>query len=160
MKIEKNILLWIVVALCSLPSAASDRDRFAGTWKLVSIADTRPARETQWAKFGARPQGYIMYDRTGHMCVQIMDPDRRKWKTIDPAYVPSSDELNATVAGYAAYCGRYDVNEKEKFVVHHVELELVPNSVGEDRKRQYRFHGDRLDLTPAPGLTLTWEKLK
>ncbi|HEV2113080.1 MAG TPA: lipocalin-like domain-containing protein [Terriglobales bacterium] len=160
MKTRKHALIPLIFLAGSVLAAASDRDRFVGTWKLVSISDSRANYQKEWLQFGSHPKGYIMYDRTGHMCVQIIDPDRPKWKSAEPNTVPSADELNTAAAGYAAYCGRYDVNEKQKYVVHHVELELVPNSVGEDRRRGYRLYRDRLDLTPEPGRTLTWEKIK
>ena len=150
----------LVTCLMTLPSLAADRDKFIGTWKLVSIEDHSPDRATSRFQFGPHPIGYIMYDRSEHMCVQIVDPDRAKWVSAEETYRPTESELRSAADGSVAYCGRYEVNQKEKFVVHHVELEFVPNEIGADRKRQYRFSGNRLELSPTPDLKLTWERVE
>ena len=150
----------LVACLMALPSWAADRDKFIGTWKLVAIEDHRPDRTTSRMQLGPHPIGYIMYDRIGHMCVQILDPDRPKWAGGESTYRPTEEELRSTEEGFVAYCGRFEVNEKEKFVVHHVELEFVPNEIGADRKRQYRFAGNRLELSPSPEMKLIWERVK
>ena len=152
--------LGLLTCLVALPSLAADRDKFIGTWKLVSIEDHRPDRATSRMQLGPHPIGYIMYDRSGHMCVQILDPDRPKWASGESNYHPTEAELRSTEDGLVAYCGRFEVNQKEKFVVHHVELELVPNEIGADRKRQYRFTGNRLELSPSPDMKLTWERVR
>ena len=36
-----------------------------------------------------------------------------------------------------AYCERIEVNERERFVLHHVELDKGPNLVGRTRKRWF-----------------------
>ena len=111
MNTRKLALASLLVAALVLPSAASDRDRFVGTWKLISIVNTVPGHEKDRIQFGQHPVGYIMYDRTGHMCVQIMDPDRPKWAHAESSTMPTQDELTSASAGYAAYCGHFDVHE-------------------------------------------------
>ena len=67
---------------------------------------------------------------------------------------------------FVAYYGRYEVNEEPGFVVHHVEIDIVPNSVETDRKRFVSLDGNRLKLRPAEplrkgvvGYTLTGERV-
>ena len=63
-------------------------------------------------------------------------------------------------------CDRYEVNEERGFVVHHVEINFVPNSVGTDLKRHISMKGNRLQLRPEEPLpkgvleyTLNWERV-
>jgi hypothetical protein len=95
-----------------------------------------------------------------------MNPDRPKWKTDDE---PTRDEAMTTVAGFEAYSGTYDVNEKEGYVVHHTQLSMGPNDVGRERKRKFEMSGNQLRLTPPPfktisgtmaDETLIWERVR
>jgi hypothetical protein len=113
---------------------------------------------TRWDTFITIPQGT--------WGVQLMNPDRPKWKSDDQ---PTSDEAMTTVAGFEAYSGTYDVHPAEGFVVHHTQLSLDPNQVGKDRKRKFELNGDQLRLTPPPfktvsGVTveetLIWERVR
>ena len=115
---------------------------------------------------GPHPAGYIFYDSTGHMGVQIMNPDRPVWKTQEQ---PTRDEALTSIAGYDAYSGTYDVHVAEGFVVHHTEISLDPSGVGRDRKRKFELRGNQLRLTPPPfkttsGITvdetLVWERVQ
>jgi hypothetical protein len=117
----------------------------------------------EWAKTNRSDGlGYIHYSPTGHMAVQIMPPNRKKYAADEP----TPAEAAAALPGYTAYFGTFTVNEKEQYVVHHREGQVSP--MGEvDAKRFYQFNGNRVTLMPAaaddpskPGNNrLTWEKL-
>lgn len=127
--------------------------RFVGLWKLVRIEVRQPDGQiTTDPDLGPQAVGYIYYDATGHMGVQLMNPDRPKWKSDDE---PTRDEAMTTVAGFEAYSGTYDVDEKEGYVVHHTQLSLDPNKVGRDRKRKFEMSGNKLRLTPPPFKTIS-----
>src|SRR5579872_1600418 len=65
------------------------KDELIGTWRLDSrTIRQRGGSESFDPKYGPHPVGYISYDRTGHMSVQFMRPDRDK---------------SAGVEGYEAY---------------------------------------------------------
>lgn len=141
--------------------------KFVGLWKLVRI-EVRQADGsiTPDPDLGPHAVGYIYYDATGRMGVQLMNPDRPKWKTNDE---PTRDEALTSLAGFEAYSGTYDVNEKEGYVVHHTQLSLGPNDVGRERKRKFEMSGDQLRLTPPPfktisgamaDETLVWERVR
>jgi lipocalin-like protein len=146
--------------------AAGDLARgLVGTWRLVSteqrLSDgtVRPS-----PLYGPKGVGYLIYGPSGRMCAMLMDPSRARWKAEDS---PTDAELRATFEHFVAYCGRYEVNDKEKAVIHHVEMDLVPNSTGVERKRYAELAGNRLKLRPAEALasgvveyTLTWERLE
>ena len=136
---------------------------FVGMWRLVSwtlrLADgtTRP---------DPRSVGYIVYTDTGRVCYVNIDPNRPKW-TSETA--PTAEEAISGIMGLRAYCGRVEVHAGEGFVVHHIDVDPVPNAVGQDRKRWFRFEGrNRLVLRvdppelvpPIVESTLVWERVQ
>ncbi len=137
--------------------------RLVGTWRLVSssqrMADgtVRPDPQT-----GPRGTGYIMYSETGRMCAVLANPDRPRWKS---ETAPLEAEVRAAFGGLVAYCGSYEVNEAQGYVVHHIEMDIVPNLTGTDRKRYVALVGGRLVLRPTPlpaGVqewTVEWERV-
>jgi hypothetical protein len=90
-----------------------------------------------------------MYTETGRMCAVLANPDRPKWKS---EAAPTDAEVRVAFEGLVAYCGTYDVNESERSVTHHIEMDRVPNLAGTDRKRYVALVGKRLVLRPAPPL--------
>ena len=134
-----------------------------GTWRLVSArqrmtdGSVRPDPQT-----GPNGKGYIMYSDTGRMCAVLADPDRSKWVS---EATPSDAEVRVAFDGLVAYCGTFDVNEAQGYVVHHIEMDGVPNLAGTDRKRYFVLSGNRLMLRPVPlpaGVqewTVEWERV-
>ena len=107
-----------------------------------------------------------MYSESGRMCYMSMDPARPKWGS--PA-VPTPEEALSGIMGLGGYCARVEINAREGYVLHHVELERSPNLVGIVRKRTFEFRGpDVLILSPDPaelappqvGMRLTWQRIK
>lgn len=96
------------------------------------------------------------------MCAVLTDPTRPHWKLES---TPTADELRAIFEHFVAYCGRFEVNEKEGYVIHDVELDVVPNNVGSKLKRYVSISGNTLKIRtaePRPGIleyTLTWERV-
>ena len=151
---------------CGLsPASAQGRtlkDRFVGTWKLVSI-ETRTAKgEVVPPASGAGNQnrtGYIVYDDAGYMAVTIMPLGRKKYA----AAQPTDEEAQAALAGYTGYFGTFTINEKEQYVTHHLEGSVNPG-MATDQQRFFELSGNRLTLKPPPGANgnqqrLTWEKM-
>lgn len=147
---------WIVAASGTslMRSSSETAKRLIGTWRLVSITTngkTDPNR-------GPHPTGFIYYDATGHMAVQIM-PDR-----VRPKYVgsePTPDEAKAAITGYIAYFGTYTIDESAHSVTHHRTGNLTPGSPV-DAVRRYEFvSDDRLILRPVENENeLTWQRVK
>lgn len=143
--------------------------KFIGTWRLMSVEARRPNGEVAPlpARYGTKPVGYLMYDNTGHVAVQIMRPDRPKF-AVNDIDKGTADELKAAWDGYSAYLGTYEINEAEGFVVHHVEISAFPNYVGSDQKRFYELSGDTLVLKPPQrqvgneqlNMRITWQRVK
>jgi hypothetical protein len=155
----------VLVAVLGVTTAAADdlTGGLVGAWRLVSTEQhLRDGTVRPSPLYGPNGVGYLIYSESGRMCAMLMDPSRVPWK----ADSPTEAELRSTFEHFVAYCGRYEVSEKEKAVIHHVEMDLIPNSVGSDRKRYAVLEGNRLTLRPAEPLptevleyTLTWERV-
>ncbi len=167
MIVKKLLVMTTVVTLgtLSLMSCATARDqaeRFVGVWRLVSwenrLANGSTTRDP-------RTVSYLIYTDTGQMAYLSMDPDRPKW---GDSRAPTGPEAISAIIGVGAYSGTVEIHADEGFVLHHVELEKVPNNVGITRKRWFAFQGpDRLVLSLDPGelapsiveTALTWERV-
>jgi hypothetical protein len=161
------LLATLILVVEAWPAPAQNTEgvaaRLVGTWRLVSstqrMADgtVRPDPQT-----GPRGTGYIMYSETGRMCAVLANPDRPKWKA---ETAPLEAEVRTAFDGLVAYCGTFEVNEAEGLVVHHIEMDRVPNLSGTDRKRYVALVGGRLVLRPTPlpaGVqewTVEWERV-
>ncbi len=76
-------------------------------------------------------------------------------------------EERAEAAGtYHSYCGRYEIRENR--LIHHVDISLFPNRVGEDQVRMMELEGDKLILSTPPFLAggkwrtarVVWKRMK
>lgn len=152
------------VVLLHGQSAGTLRAQLVGTWRLVSstqkLADgtIRPDPQT-----GPKGVGYLIYTESGRVCVVVGNPERPRWQT---ATAPTEAELRNAFDGLVAYAGTYEVNEAQQSVVHHIEIDRVPNLSGADRKRFCSVSGNRLTLRAAPPLpkgvadwTIVWERV-
>src|SRR5690348_7964222 len=167
---KKALLALSVLALSSLvvllrgQSSSPLRAQLVGTWRLVSatqrLADStvRPDPQT-----GPKGVGYLIYTESGRVCVVVGNAERSRWASVQ---APTEAELRNAFDGLVAYGGTFEVNEAERYVVHHIEMDRVPNLIGTDRKRFCSLSGNRLVLTAAPPLptgvkewTIIWERV-
>ena len=138
------------------------KSRFAGAWRLASIERLGPKGEVlppaAPVSLG-RPTGMIVYDPSGYMAVDIMQPGRRLYAGAQP----TPEEAREALASYTSYFGTFSVNEAEGTVTHHLQGSLNPG-MGADQKRFFELSENRLSLKPPPGPTgaqsrLNWERL-
>jgi len=111
--------------------------------------------------------GIITYSPDGYMCVTIMGPDRPTFASSD--FMGSTvNEKAAAFETFVGYCGRYEVNEQERFVTHTLHTSSYPNWSGSGQKRFIELTGNRVKLTAPPILfqgnqvvgVLVWERAK
>jgi hypothetical protein len=129
-----------------------DALRLVGMWRLAEVVDFN-------ANAGERPTGLLVYDRTGHMAVQIQ-PDRKR-PSWPQGSNPSDEQIRGAFDGYTAYFGTYSVDEKQKTVTHHREGAL--NLYQTILVRKYAFQEDgNLVLSPIdrPASMLIWAPVK
>jgi len=149
------------------------REQLVGSWSPASRVSTLANGEVLPDRgLAATPKGLLIYDRSGHVAAQLS----RQGRTVEmiaeecgeAAKVRGTNDTAQTVLGYDAYFGTFTVNEREGFVIHHLESALFPGDVGKDIKRNFTISGDKLTIkfntTTADGTpvtrTLVWERLK
>jgi hypothetical protein len=155
--------VWATSAIAQTESEI--RDRIAGTWKLVSTEETLKDGTTRpFASFGPHTKGFLMYQRDGYMCADLVNPDRAKWA--DPAHA-TPEEKAAAADGTFAYCGRYEIDVKQGLIIHLPEVATDPGYVGSRQVRPYHFEGARLVLSDVekndPSVArwkIVWEKVQ
>src|SRR5258708_11554107 len=96
----------------TLAPAVSVRERFVGTWKLVST-EYRYTDGTRrpYPDAGPHGKGYLMYGLDGRMCAQLMNPDWPAWKE---AGHPTDAGENSSLDGLFSYCGKYEVDARKQ----------------------------------------------
>lgn len=133
------------------------KKQLVGVWKLVSyeFGTTHP--------MGRDPVGLLIYGADGHMSLQIMRPDRPKFQTAggkEGGYDSgTAAEAMSAFRGYIAYFGTYEVDEKGKFVTHHIEGSLFPNWVRRDQIEISKLDDDRLTIGWDP-IRYTWKRVR
>ena len=168
MKKSLAVVLALVASAAILPTRAHAQGaddpakKILGMWRLVTTVQKKAdGTSGPNPQYGAKGVGYIMYTDTGRMCATLADPTVPNWKVYGK---PTEAEARNAVDHFHAYCGAYTLHAKEGYVVHHVEMDNIPNDIGIDRKRFFKFVGNRLLLTadPPPAgtteYTLTWER--
>lgn len=141
--------------------AASLSSRLVGTWQVMEMTDT-DAAGTVRHPYGEHPVGYIVYDATGHMHVQVMrTPAPPPFAAGDQK--GSEQEVRAAYDGYVAYFGTYRVDEAQGKVIHQVQGSLMPSYTGTDQPRPIRLVGDELIIegsTPEGGFYRRLRRVK
>ena len=101
------------------------------------------------------------------MCVNIMAANRAKFASPDVS-VSTVNEKSSALETFIGYCGRYEVNEQERFVTHLLDTSSYPNWTGSSQKRFLELSGNRITLKTPPILNqgaqvvhvLVWERAK
>jgi hypothetical protein len=141
-------------------------ERLIGTWSLVSAGTFRADGSFEpYGEYGPHPKGYLIYDTTGHMCVSLSNSNPTHWQNPEK---PTEAERLRTFDEFFAYCGTYEVREKENRVIHRPEVGSWPHYIGTDQNRTFRFEGDLLILsdeeTPPNGerrrYQITWQRVR
>lgn len=149
----------------TVANPGSVRDRLMGTWELISTEE-RLANGTKrpYQGLGPHGKGYLMYAAHGHMCAELMNPDRPKWKKDGD---PTPQEKASAFEGFTAYCGRFEVDEAKNIVYHLPDVAWRPGYLGTRQVRPYSFDGDLLTFSgkveDVPGVesyAITWKKMK
>ncbi len=122
--------------------------KFIGTWKLLSLESRTEGGQVAYP-LGKDVIGYITYTEQNFMSVSIMQPNRLAFASGDIKGGTAEEKVSA-IDGYVSYCGKYAVGEKT--IIHHIELSLFPNWIGDDQERFFDFQEDKLTLSTPPFL--------
>ena len=149
-------LLWTPGLAAEQSTQPSERRNLLGVWDLVSAQDHRPNGDVL-DLFGAKPSGTLIYTPDGRVAVQIMRDPRptsvagSMWSSDGRQLLPSAsaNEIRDAYAGYYAYSGMWEINDRAHTVTHHVRASLRSGEVGMDYVRPFEFVGEQLLLRYA-----------
>jgi hypothetical protein len=124
------------------------RERFVGTWRLVSLEAPGPDRRIQRAD----STGLLVFTRDGHMSVQVMERNPQPRAHAGPEQYSQG--------GYEATFGTFEIDESAHTFTFHVEGALVRTLIGKDLPRSFEFSGKQLivkSTRPEEHWKVTWE---
>lgn len=167
MKFGRLCMCLLAMMACADLHAMMEADKFIGAWRLVSAEFRAEDGAIAESPYGPEPQGLLMYDAHGSMSAQLAQKGRTPFAVAD-RMAGTAGEIKAAFESYQAYYGRYKIDEREHTVTHTVIQSLLPNLVGTEQRREYRFKDGRLILRTPPILIggrrltgeLVWEKIK
>jgi len=125
-----------------------------GTWRLVSYEDWDATGKVS-RPYGEHLRGYIIFDSTGHVSVNLMRmPALPPFASKDEKIVTPA-EKEAAFDAYGAYFGTYSVDRLHGTFVTHVEGSLNPMYTNTDQPRPFVLKGDTLII----GDQKTWKRV-
>jgi hypothetical protein len=141
------VALQVVGARPSALAAQDPRELLVGSWVLASREDrAADGSLVPEPTLGSDPLGILVYDRTGHVAVQIMRRSRVAGSG-SPAQSPRAASSNSGSAdGYDAYFGTYELDLKSQTVTHHLLGALLPGDVGKSLPRHFQVSATELRL--------------
>ncbi len=163
-----GVMVCLTAGSCALSAqehsgASSIRQKFVGTWKLVSTQEQlRDGSTRPYPDLGEKASGYLVYTDDGHMCAMLMKPGRPNWSN-DEEHATDAEKISGA-SGFTSYCGRYSIEESSQTMVHYPEMAFRPNFIGTEQKRPYRFEGGRLifsgeaETGEVRRWAITWER--
>ena len=166
-KMGRLCVCLLAMVVCADLQAMMEADKFIGAWRLVSAEFRAEDGTIAESPYGPEPQGLLMYDAQGSMAAQLAQKSRTPFAVSD-RMAGTASEIKAAFESYQAYYGRYKVDERERVVTHTVIQSLLPNLVGTEQRRQYKFKDGKLILRTPPILIggrrligeLVWEKIR
>lgn len=127
----------------------STAEALVGAWRLVRVETVRPNGEVIYPFYGKKPEGLIIYDRSGWMSVQIVSDPKPNVPGVDSRegfLAAASAEKVKAVDGYYAYFGTWTIQESDSTVTHHIKQALYPGERGSDNVRNVSISGNHLTL--------------
>ncbi|OPD54061.1 lipocalin-like domain-containing protein [Bacillus anthracis] len=122
-------------------------EKFIGTWGLEDFYMYTQKGE-RFYPFGAQAKGIIMYDSNGYMSV-IITRDNRTTGLVQTNLLNEISEEDQQFLKTNAffYTGTFNLKEKQKIVIHNVQLTSLPNAKKTQFIRYYEFKEDKLILS-------------
>ncbi|HEX7139788.1 MAG TPA: lipocalin-like domain-containing protein [Vicinamibacterales bacterium] len=118
-----------------------------GTWRLVEFWDQPSPDQPKQFPFGEHPLGYFVYDRSGHVHIQIARNPLLAPMSSEELSHASAEELRLTIESYVAYCGTYTVDAERGVVTHHVEADVRRLFTGTDQERPFQMTENELRIS-------------
>jgi hypothetical protein len=144
---------WVLLAFLALPGACTApgdqqapvvvvADSLVGTWRV--IAHLQPSGNDGSPSNVFR--GYLVYDRTGHVFVQLMRRGAADSLSVRRWFDMPDSILKGMVGGFRAYFGTYRVDDAARMVTHRIEGEFLPRRGEAEVATPFGLRGDTLTL--------------
>jgi len=152
MTIAKSILILLVFSLSHrVNSQSSGLRRITGLWQL----DKYEAFDSTTGKWKDAPNrigyfGYILYDGSAHVAVQLFPPGFRTINVSTSMDSLNTDQLREMATAQSRcfiYFANYKIWERQNLIEHYIFSSNHPNEIGTTVKRNFEFKGDTLVLT-------------
>src|SRR5215475_5604966 len=128
----------------------SDKERFVGTWTLVSLTSGDGANQS--LPYGPNPKGTMMVDANGRFSIMVARSDLPKFAS-NNRMSGTAEENKAVVHGSIAYFGTYSIDEATHVLTVNVEGSTFPNFVGGTQTRTLSFGDDEVTyFNPTPSM--------
>lgn len=125
----------------------SFREQVIGAWSLLEYTRENAEGE-RYYPLGKDATGYLLYTPDGYMSAQLMAQGRPKY-TLGDLHTGTPDEMSQAAHGYHAYSGRFEVDEENQTVYHHMEMSMIPNRIGQVQDRKIVIEGDKITITSS-----------
>jgi hypothetical protein len=135
-------------------TAASQLDKFIGTWKLIEFSDFDSATSKWTYRYGKNPKGYFTYTKSGIVNLNISAETPLKISE-DSAKNYKINLLNWVYDFALGYFGTYTVDFNKSIVTHHVKGGSLPWYIDTDQPREFTLKGDTLII----GDSKTWKRV-
>ncbi len=133
------------------------KNTLIGSWRLLDYTLALPDGTITYP-LGKDATGFLMYTSDGYMSAQLMAQGRPAYKSGD-ALNGSIDEMSKAANGYMAYAGKFEVDEDQSIVIHHMEVSMNPTWLGQAQKRFVKLEGNRITITTSINTAvLIWER--
>lgn len=123
----------------------SFREQVIGTWTLLEY--TREDKNGErYHPLGKDATGFLMYTSDGYMSAQLMAQGRPDY-SLGELHNGTQEEMAQAAHGYHAYSGKYEVDEENQTLYHHMEVSMIPNRIGQVQDRIVKVNGDHITIT-------------
>jgi hypothetical protein len=130
--------------------AKSDKERFIGTWTLVSLTSGEGANQS--LPYGPNPKGTMMVDANGRFSITVVRSDLPRFAS-NNRMSGTPEENKAIVQGSIAYFGTYSIDEATHVLTVNIEGSTFPNFMGGTQTRILSFDGDEVTyFNPTPSM--------
>ncbi len=136
------------------------KKKFIGVWELVYV-DSQTLDGKKLKRWNGK--GRLIYTEQGCVSAQLGTPEIKNFKS-ENKYKATDKELRFAFNEFESYYGRYEIDEENGIVKHHIELCLFPNWNGTTQERSFNFLNDHLELIAVGKeeriqYTLKWKRL-
>lgn len=137
----------------------SFREQVVGAWTLLEY--TREDKNGErYYPLGKDATGYLLYTPDGYMSAQLMAQGRPTY-TLGDLHTGTEEEMAQAAHGYHAYSGRYEVDEENQTLYHHMEMSMIPNRIGQVQDRKIEMDGDRISISSnMTSSRILWRRAK